>query len=141
MDANPAGFQSCVFGELLSDLQVLKVGMPGDAGYKPLPPQGKSSECEFFPNRGSLHWLGFMARLFLSLSYAFSFARYVGIPQLVSSPHHENCSVCSYKFAVSPGRSGFRILPRHRLRWSSVCGRFVSAKPSTEQALQRLLNE
>ena len=86
MDANPAGFQNCVFGELLSDLQVLKVGMPGDAGYKPLPPQGKSSECEFFPNHGSLHWLGFMARLFLSLSYAFSFARYVGIPQLVFSP-------------------------------------------------------
>lgn len=52
MEANPAGFQNCVFGELLSDLQVLKVGMPDDAGCKPLPPQGKSSECEFFQIMG-----------------------------------------------------------------------------------------
>ena len=85
MDANPAGFQNFVFGELLSDLQVLKVGMPDDAGCKPLPSQGKSSGYEFSPNCGSLHSLGFMARLCLSLSYPFSFARYVGISQLVST--------------------------------------------------------
>ena len=104
MDANPAGFQNCVFGELLSDLQVLKVRMPDDAGCKPLPPQGKSSECEFSPSCGSLHWLGFMARLCLSLSYPFSFAIYVGIPQLVAPPPppaQENCSICSCKQVCS----------------------------------------
>ena len=85
MDANPAGFQNFVFGELFSDPQVLKVWMPDDAGCKPLPSQGKSSEYEFSPNCGSLHLLGFMARLCLSLSYPFSFARYVGISQLVST--------------------------------------------------------
>ena len=76
MDANPAGFQNFVFGELLSDPQVLKVGMPDDAGCKPLPSQGKSSEYEFSPNCGSLHSLGFMARLCLSLSYPL----YCGFP-------------------------------------------------------------
>ena len=129
MDANPAGFQNCVFGELLSDLQVLKVRMPDDAGCKPLPPQRKSSECEFSPSCGSLHWLGFMARLCLSLSYPFSFAIYVGIPQLVAPPPppaQENCSICSCKFSVSLGRSEFRILLYHHLNWNSVFGLCIS---------------
>lgn len=144
MDANPAGFQNCVFGELLSDLQVLKVRVPDDAGCKPLPPQGKIFRMwEFSPSCGSLHWLGFMARLCLNYSLSILMCHICGNSSAscpTTPPAQENCSICSCKFSVSLGRSEFRILCITTLT-GTLCLVSASTKPSMKWHSQCLLNE
>lgn len=51
VDVSPIGFQSLKFGEFISQVQVLKVGVPS-VSFKPFAPQEEYLGFEFSPDRG-----------------------------------------------------------------------------------------
>ena len=48
---SPVGFQSCMFWGLVSQVQVLKVGVP-DGGFRPFALQGEAPGSEFSHDYG-----------------------------------------------------------------------------------------
>ena len=55
VDVSSIGLQSQVFWRLMSQVPILKVGVP-DVVYEPFTPQGDALFFEFLPNYGLLHW-------------------------------------------------------------------------------------
>ena len=89
--------------------------------FKLFVPWGEACVCKFPPDCDLLCRGGFMARLCLSLSYLLQYGLFP-IPPMCRSHSasfrvffRENCSICSCRFSVFVGGSGFGILLRRHL--------------------------
>lgn len=104
---DPCWFSELMFWGLISQVQVLKIGVP-DVGFKRFAPWGGARGFEFPLDYGLLHSRLFMVRLCVSLSYCFVvcflwLTQYIGVIQLVLVFFQSSCSLCSYRFRVFVG--------------------------------------
>ena len=116
VDTSPFGFQNLVFRGLVSQVQVLKVGVP-DVRFKPFSPQGEAQVCKFPLSCWSWHQVGVYGKIVPQLLLPTSMWDFSHLPRVSQLDFgilfRGNFSICSCRFGISKGRREFRTLLCH----------------------------